>query len=60
MVDDEVQRSAAELRETAAKLRLLAQQTRSLEARRGLLALAERFEGLAARVDDRENPSEPG
>jgi hypothetical protein len=51
MVDDEVRRSADELRETAAKLKLLAQQTRSFEARDGLLDLAERFERMARRID---------
>jgi hypothetical protein len=51
MVGDEVQRSADELRETAVKLRVLAQQTRSAEAHQGLLELAERFEGMARRID---------
>ena len=60
MVDDEVQRSADELRETAAKLRLLARQTRSTEAHEGLLDLAERFERMARRIDGGAPPSEPG
>jgi len=51
MVDDEVQRSAQELRETAAKLRALAGQTRSAEAREGLLDLADRFERMAHRIN---------
>ncbi len=57
MVDDEVQRSAEELRGTAAQLRQLAQQTRSAEARDGLLGLAERFERLANRIDGRNPPA---
>lgn len=57
MVDDELhRRSAEELRETAAKLRLLARQTRSADAHQGLLDLAERFERLAATIDGREAP----
>jgi hypothetical protein len=51
MVDDAIQRSAEELRDTAARLRQLASQTRSGDARAGLLDLAERFELLAARLD---------
>ena len=54
MVDDEVQRSAEELRDTAAKLRLLAQQTRSPAARTELLDLAGRFERMASRVDGKD------
>ncbi|HTV90184.1 MAG TPA: hypothetical protein VME41_14315 [Stellaceae bacterium] len=56
MVDDEVQRSAEELRDTAARLRLLAQQTRSAATRTELLDLAERFERMAARIDGRDSP----
>lgn len=56
MVDDEVQRSAEELRETAARLRLLVQQTRSATTRAELLDLAERFERMAARIDGRNPP----
>jgi len=51
MVDDHVERSAEELRNTATKLRRLARQTRSPEAREGLLDLAGRFEEMAARTD---------
>jgi hypothetical protein len=51
MVDDDVQRSAEELRDTATKLRRLARQTRSQEAREGLLDLAARFEEMAGRID---------
>jgi hypothetical protein len=51
MVDDDVQRSAEELRDTATKLRRLARQTRSPEARQGLLELAARFEEMAERID---------
>lgn len=47
MVDDELRRSAEELRDTAEKLKLLAQRTRSTEARDGLLDLAARFERMA-------------
>jgi hypothetical protein len=50
MVNDELRRGADEWREIAAKLRLLARQTRSIEARGGLLELAERFEELARRI----------
>jgi hypothetical protein len=53
MVDDDVQRSAEELRDTATKLRRLARQTRSQEAREGLLDLAARFEEMAGRIDGR-------
>ena len=60
MVGDDVQRSADELRDTAAKLRVLARQTRSGEARRGLLELAERFEGMARRIDGDDPPARPG
>ena len=53
MVDDEVQR-ADELRRVAGRLRLLAQQTRSPEARRELDRLAERFETMAQRLGGAE------
>ena len=56
MVDDEVRRGLDQLHDTAAKLKLLAQQTRSTEARRGLLALAERFEGMARQICRGEAP----
>ena len=46
MVDDEVQRTR-EFREVAVKLRALARQTRSPDAQRQLLDLAERFEQMA-------------
>jgi hypothetical protein len=51
MVDDDVQRSAEELRDTATKLRRLARRTRSHEAREGLIDLAGRFEEMAKRID---------
>ena len=51
MVDEDVQRSAEELRETAGKLRSLARQTRFAATRRELLNLAERFEAMAAQLD---------
>jgi hypothetical protein len=51
MVGDDVERSAEELRDTATKLRRLARQTRSHEAREGLLDLAARFEEMAGRID---------
>ena len=51
MVDDEVQRSAGELFDTAAKLRALARRTRSAEACEGLLDLADRFERMARRIN---------
>lgn len=56
MVDDELRRSAEELRDTAAKLKLLAQRTRSLEARDGLLDLAKRFERMARCRDGASPP----
>ena len=56
MVDEDVQRSAEELRETAAKLRQLARQTRFSGTRRELLNLAERFETMAAQLDDGAPP----
>ena len=51
MGDDELRRSAVELRDTAARLKLLAQRTRSIDARDGLLVLAERFERMARCMD---------
>ena len=51
MVDEDVQRSAEELRDTAAKLRQLARQTRFASTRRELLNLAVRFETMAAQLD---------
>jgi hypothetical protein len=47
MAEDGIHRGAEELRDTAAKLKLLAQRTRSLDVRDGLLDLAERFERMA-------------
>jgi hypothetical protein len=47
MVDEDLERRAKELRDIAARLRRLAQQTRSPDPRRELLDLAERFENLA-------------
>ena len=58
MVDDDVQRSAEELRDTAVKLRRLARQTRSSEARTGLLDLAERFEAMAGQIDGGRGPQQ--
>jgi hypothetical protein len=51
MVDDGVRRSAEELRDMSARLKLLAQQTRSFETRNRLLELAERFERRAGRLE---------
>ena len=51
MVDEGVERRAQELREVAAKLRLLAQQTRSSDARRQLTDLADRFDQMATEMD---------
>jgi hypothetical protein len=59
MVDEDVQRSAEELRDTAAKLRQLARQTRS-STRRELLNLAERFETMAAQLDGGAPPDAEG
>jgi hypothetical protein len=58
MVDEDVQRSAEELRDTAAKLRQLARQTRFAGTRRELLNLAERFETMAAQLDGGAPPPE--
>ncbi|MGD9617627.1 MAG: hypothetical protein AB7H90_21280 [Alphaproteobacteria bacterium] len=57
MVDDEIRRSADELRDTAEKLKLLARRTRSIYARDGLLDLAERFERLARCMGGASPPS---
>ena len=56
MVDEDVQRSAAELRDTAAKLRALARRTRSPNTRLELVKLAERFERLAAQLEGGSAP----
>ena len=56
MVDDEVQRSAETLRDTAEKLKVLARRTRSIDAREGLLDLAERFERMARHIDGAPPP----
>jgi hypothetical protein len=58
MVDDDLRR-AKEFRDTAAKLRRLARQVQSPDARRDLSELAERFERMAQRIDP-ENPQEIG
>lgn len=50
MVDEDLQRTSEELRDTAQKLRRLATQTRSPDTRRELLGLAQRFDRLAARL----------
>jgi hypothetical protein len=47
------------LRETAAKLRQLARQTRFGSTRRELLGLAERFERMAAQLDDGDSSPQP-
>ena len=57
MVHDELRRNIYELRDTAAKLKLLAQRTRSTYARAGLLDLAEQFERMARCVDSASPPS---
>jgi hypothetical protein len=56
MVNEDVQRSAEELRDTAAKLRQLARQTRFARTRRELLSLAERFDMLAAQLEGGNPP----
>ena len=60
MVDEDVQRSAEELRDTAAKLRQLARQTRFGSTRRELLKLAERFETIAGQLDGGAPPDAEG
>jgi len=60
MVDEDVQRSAEELRDTAAKLRQLARQTRFSGTRGELLNLAERFETMAAQLDGGAPPDAEG
>src|SRR5205823_6030856 len=52
-------RRVKEFRDTAAKLRRLARQVQSPDARRDLSDLAERFERMAERIDP-ENPPEIG
>jgi hypothetical protein len=47
MVDEDLDRRAEELRDIAARLRRLAQQTRSPDPRRELFDMAERFERMA-------------
>ena len=49
---------AGEYRDQAAKLRVLAYETRFAESRRKLLMLADSFEKLAERVEAREAPSQ--
>jgi hypothetical protein len=56
MVDEDVERSAREMRDTAAKLRALARRTRSPNTRLELLNLAERFESMAAQLDGGGSP----
>ena len=47
MLHEDLERRAEELRDIAARLKRLAQQTRSPDPRRELLNLAERFEKMA-------------
>jgi hypothetical protein len=56
MVDEDVQRSAEELRDTGVKLRQLARQTRFAGTRRELLNLAVRFETMAEQLDGGDPP----
>jgi len=56
MVDDDLRR-AKEFRDTAGRLRQLARQVQSPDARRDLVELAERFERMARRIDP-DNPPE--
>ena len=56
MVDDDIRRNAEELRDTAEKLKMLARQTRSIDARDGLLDLAGRFERMARCIDSAPPP----
>jgi hypothetical protein len=58
MVDEDIQRSAEELRDTAAKLRALARRTRSPNTRLELLNLADRFERMATQLDGGGSPQE--
>ena len=57
MVDDELRRSAEELRDTAGRLKLLAQRTCSTHVRDGLIELAERFERMARCMDGAPPPT---
>jgi chorismate-pyruvate lyase len=57
MVDDEIWRNAEELRDTAAKLKLLARRTQAIHARGDLLNLAERFERMARCMDSASSRS---
>ena len=56
MVDEDLERRAEELRNIAARLRRLSQQTRSPDPRRELLDLAERFEKMAHGLAGRGSP----
>lgn len=56
MVDEDLERRAEELRNIAARLRRLAQQTRSPDPRRELLDLAGRFEKMAQSLAGRGSP----
>ena len=55
MVDDEVRRTR-EFRDIAVRLRLLARRTRSPEARRQLLDLADRFDEVAGELRGEDPP----
>ena len=57
MVDDEVWRSAEELRDTAEQLKGAGTRTRSTYARDGLLDLAERFERMARCINGAPPPT---
>jgi hypothetical protein len=60
MVDEDVQRSAEEMRDIAGKLRQLARQTRFASTRGELLNLAERFETLARQLGGGDPPDAAG
>lgn len=56
MVDEDLERRAEELRDIAARLRRLAQQTRSPDPRRELLDLADRFDKMARNLGGGGSP----
>jgi hypothetical protein len=59
MVDAVRGPTPGDYRENAEKIRQLAQEMRFGDSRRQLLDLAERFDRMAARVEERISPSKP-
>ena len=59
MVDDVRGPTPGDYRENADKIRKLAREMRFGDSRRQLLELAERFDRMATRVEERSSPSKP-